>query len=253
MKQRFLLKIILPIFASMPIIGSGYAIWNFNNTVSVKSENISLSITNLIRGAYLTTNFDTFKITFDQTSDERDTVTENNESGSNVNDSAKGIYLSFSKTETSTNSDGTTSYNTSDVTDPKVNYVNDSNDDDNVYTNPENSKDENGDPLVGQVFNVVLTLSTDLAAYLNVETSKVNGSNINNWSDVVINNNEEGLTTYTWTNKTYGEVDWKWSYASFSYKSLMEPRDLDAYNALKEIVDKSTNSTCLYEAYRWVK
>lgn len=262
MKQRFLLRNVLPIFASIAIIGSGYAIWRFNDTANLLTTNTSLSITNVIRGASLNPNFDSLKITFDQTADGRGQATSDSSSSSlsvssTTYESAKGIYLTASKTTSTTSSDGTTSSTTSTISDPTVTYQEDEKIDGIDYANPDDDKiDKNAS--VGQVFKVILTLPTSLANYMNIETNKNSGD----WSSVVIdkpkdeNGDSLNVTTYTWTNTTYGEISWKWSYAKFSYTANSEPKDMDAYNALKEIVESansSNNCSILYEAYRWAK
>lgn len=263
MKQRFLLRNVLPIFASIAIIGSGYAIWHFNDTESNESTNTSLSITNVIRGAYLQSNFDSLKITFDQTADGRGQATSDDSSNSSLSvsstnyETAKGIYLTATKTEITTSSDGNTSSTTSTISDPTITYKNDEEISGVNYADPSVDKDDE-DALVGQEFKVVLTLPTSLASYLNIETN----TNDENWPSVVIdtpldeNGDSLNITTYTWTNTSYGEVNWKWSYAKFSYTATSEPKDMDAYNRLKSVIEeanKSSNCSILYQGYRWAK
>ena len=244
MKKRVILGTILPIFAAVAVIGSGYAIWHFNDTASKLDTSMSFGITNVIQGASLTKDFDNLTLTFDQTTTNRETVNASEASNlgvasisNNGTTTAKGITL------TATNSSNTS------VADPTVSYKNAADQTDVTYATPDNS-----DNNVGQVFTVTLSMPTTVANYITITLD----NSATNWSATTTKDSSttSGTTTWVWTNTTYGEATWKWSYVSFSYATdgtTKEPTNISEYAALSSVINTASSATATYQAYRWAK
>ena len=244
MKKRVILGTILPVFAAVAVIGSGYAIWHFNDTESKLNTSMSFGITNVIQGASLTKDFDKLTLTFDQTTTNRETVNASEASNLGVDSisnngttTAKGITL------TATNS------NTS-VTDPTVSYKNVTTDGVDSYATPEAEN-----PTIGQVFTVTLSMPTTVANYITITLNDT----ATNWSATTTKDSSttDGTTTWVWTNTTYGEATWKWSYVTFSYDATTkEPTNISEYTALSSVIsaaNTASSATATYQAYRWAK
>lgn len=243
MKKRVILGTILPVFAAVAVIGSGYAIWHFNDTASTKNTSMGFDITNVIQGANLDADFDALKLTFDQTTRSRETVNSSEASvfdktslDSNGTTTATGITLSATKSN-------------SNVEDPKVSYKNIATNEivDSSYATPEGKN-----PTIGQVFTVTLSMPTTVANYITITL------NTADWTETTTKNSSTSdTTTWVWTNTTYGEATWKWSYVSFAYNTtepLKEPTNISEYAALSSALNSATDGAkAVYEAYRWAK
>ena len=243
MKKRVILGTILPIFAAVAVIGSGYAIWHFNDTASKLDTSMSFGITNVIQGASLTNDFDKLTLTFDQTATNRETVNASEAANlgvasisNNGTTTAKGITL------TATNSSNTS------VADPTVSYKNAADQTGVTYATPEAEN-----PTIGQVFTVTLSMPTTVANYITITLD----NSATNWSATTTKDSSttSGTTTWVWTNTTYGEATWKWSYVSFSYatdSTTKEPTNISEYAALSSVIN-GASATATYQAYRWAK
>jgi hypothetical protein len=243
MKKRILLGTILPIFASVAVIGSGYAIWHFADTTSKESNSVSLSIEQVVQGASLLNNIEKLELNFDQTDGGRGEMNSSEASSlgvesisENGTSTAKGITLEVTKKD---GTNGTVKYtnSTTTVTTP------------GAYATPEATN-----PSIGQVYTVTLTLTEKLYSYVDIDlTNSVYGKDDNAWKYAT----DETAHTYTWTNTTYGEVEFDWSNVKFQYKDSKEPKSIDQYNELADAISKATttDNSCKveYVAYRWAK
>ncbi len=247
MKKRVILGTILPVFAAVAVIGSGYAIWHFNDTASKLDTSMSFGITNVIQGASLTKDFDNLTLTFDQTTTNRETVNASEASNLGVDSISNNGTTTANITLTATNSSNTS------VTDPTVTYKNVTTDGVDSYATPEAEN-----PTIGQVFTVTLSMPTTVANYI---TITLDTNTATNWSATTTKDSSatSGITTWVWTNTTYGEQTWKWSYVTFSYatdNTTKEPTNISEYAALSSVIsaaNTASSATATYQAYRWAK
>lgn len=242
MKKRILLGTILPIFASVAVIGSGYAIWHFADTAAKTENSVSLSIDQVVQGAGLVNGIKTLELNFDQTEGGRGNVNSSEATSLSVDSisengttTAKGITLKATKT-----SDG----------DGKVKYTNSTT---NVTTPGAYATPDATDPKIGQVYTVTLTLTENLYSYVDIDlTNSVYGKEGNAWKYTT----DSTKFTYTWTNTTYGEVEFCWDNVKFQYKDSNEPKTITEYNTLASAISEAnTGNSCKveYVAYRWAK
>ncbi len=247
MKKRVILGTILPAAAAIAVIGSGYAIWHFNDTASKLTSDMSLSITSVVKGASLEKNFDTLSLEFDQTETSRKDVNskENTSLGSTITENgtetANGISFVAKSGETA-------------VTEATVTYKEVTNTDDSgvSYATPTT---DNGN--VGQVFTVTLSLPTSVAEYISITTTSLGtGWTIesNGVADTTTNTTTWKFKNTAWSTSD-NPVTWSWSNISFSYGSDKEPTDYAGYKKLSDALKATDNptATATYEAYRSVK
>ncbi len=248
MKKRVILGTILPAAAAIAVIGSGYAIWHFNDTASKLTSDMSLSITSVVKGASLEKNFDTLSLEFDQTETSRGNVNtaENTSLGSTITENgtetANGISFVAKSGETA-------------VTDATVTYkeVTNTDDSDVSYATP---TIDSGN--VGQVFTVTLSLPTSVAEYISISTTSL-GTGWTIETDYPKADTTAKTTTWKFKNTNWSTSDnpvtWSWSNISFSYGSDKEPTDYAGYKKLSDALKATDNptATATYEAYRSVK
>ena len=213
MKKKFLVGSLLPVLAGAAVVGSGFSLWFFNDTVKPAEQDVSKNVTQLVAVGEITTA-DKFSIVFDQSDAGR---TAN--AGANVSTSSKaqGIHVSF---------------------DDGANTV-------VKYTSPTDGIDElkntNGEYEVYFKFTVQLVVSNSLANY-------IDGATYNKTVNETVKANVtagDSNTTYEFVlDKCVREFDW--SKVTFTYKN--EPKDATEYEALKNIVvSEDTTITAKYK------
>ena len=97
MKKKLLIGTVLPALAAAAVVGSGFALWVFNDlhVETTQSSDLSKEVTQMVKVGTITKAKD-FKIVFDQTEDGRN---KNNTLAGHIiganKVAAKGIYLDF--------------------------------------------------------------------------------------------------------------------------------------------------------------
>lgn len=202
MKKKLLIGTILPALAAAAVIGSGFALWVFNDlhVEANQSNNLSKDVTQLVRVGTIT-KADDFKIVFDQTPEGRkaNNTLKDHVIGTNSVE-AKGIYLDFGANA-------------------NVNKV-------AKYDAP--AADYAIDETKGIKFNFTTTikLSEDLAKYVDIKY---------NTADFKVSN-----STYTYV-LANNVREFNWENVKLSYKEGMEPSNEDSYKTFREIVMNGNN------------
>ena len=193
--KKIVVKGLLPLMMGTAIIGSGFSIWIFNDAKVEKDQTISKEITQLANVGELEVAGD-MTIVFDQTEDKRPVESDAE---------AKGIYVKYA-----TGADTTATYTPIGSTPNAAGEV------------------DEGDGIYHQ-FTTVITVSTDLAAYMSIgysdSTAKVTADD----------------TKGTWTIVLAENVnDFDWTKVTLAYATDKEPTSMEAYKALNAAVTAAT-------------
>jgi hypothetical protein len=195
------------------IIGSGYAIWHFNDTEVNASNDVSVSITNVIQMGKLTSNFTTLKMYFDQSKTGR----ENSQTDSSIGTkSANGIYL--------------------------IGY----DESNNIIEHPGVTYDDTDVALlgVGWTFKVTLKLTEEIVSYIDIN----NITNLNDGDWKVDSTTTPGSIIFT-CNQDATSFDW--SKIKFNYVEKKEPTTISEYNTLANYINQANDCTATYEIVKF--
>lgn len=213
MKKKIVLCSVLPIFMVGAIIGSGYAIWHFNDTEVKASNDVSVSITNVIKMGKLTSNFTTLKMYFDQSKTGR----KNSQTDSTIGTkSANGIYL--------------------------IGY----DESNNIIEHPGVTYDDTDVALlgVGWTFKVTLKLTEEIVNYIDIN----NITNLNDGDWKVDSTTTPGSIIFT-CNQDVTSFDW--SKIKFNYIEQKEPTSISEYNTLANYINQANDCTATYEIVKF--
>lgn len=173
--KKIILSAILPISMIGAIIGSGYSIWHFNNLQASANNDVSLSITNMLKAGELSANFATLELSFDQSAEGRKNLGIDSTVGT---ESAHGIEI-FAYDKDSKKVDS-----------PIVTYEKDTSASSYPWT-----------------FTVELKLSEDVISY--IDLNKITNTNDGSWEvdtstpGSIIFQNGDSPTTFDWSKITF--------------------------------------------------
>lgn len=173
--KKIILSAILPISMIGAIIGSGYSIWHFNNLQASVNNDVSLSITNMLKAGELSANFATLELSFDQSAEGRKNLGIDSTVGT---ESAHGIEI-FAYDKDSKKVDS-----------PIVTYT----------------KDESASSYPW-TFTVELKLSEDVISY--IDLNSITNTNDGSWEvdtstpGSIIFQNGDSPTTFDWSKITF--------------------------------------------------
>ena len=173
--KKIILSAILPISMIGAIIGSGYSIWHFNNLQASVNNDVSLSITNMLKAGELSINFKTLELSFDQSAEGRKNLGIDSTVGT---ESAHGIEI-FAYDKDSKKVDS-----------PIVTYT----------------KDESASSYPW-TFTVELKLSEDVISY--IDLNSITNTNDGSWEvdtstpGSIIFQNGDSPTTFDWSKITF--------------------------------------------------
>lgn len=208
MNARKKLLTILPVFASLAVIGSGFSVWYFGNNTVTSGQGIGLGIEQVAAVGSITTAKG-LKLIFDQTETGRNT----NGGQLDLGDGPNGIYLEYE-----TNGDKTTSaIYKSKADDTYIDYT-------DFVENEFNYQ-----------FTTTITVSKDLAAYVSIAYSDTT-----NWTTTTTKDGGENeLTTFT---AKAGIDEFDWTKVKFTYKENKEPKNIVEYQTLSKTIKTSSIS-----------
>lgn len=209
MRKKFLLGTIIPALAAVAVIGSGFSMWYFGDANSVKANrNANKEVAQLVRVGKIAVA-DSFTVNFDQTKEGHV-----NQVGSHTyNDEcaeATGITLKFA-----------------DNANTKAIYTEASN---TTFTDNLKGLDHTDDGKVYYVFTTKVTITNDLAAYVNISTTDANFT-ITETAGV----KGAKITTYTFTSKN-NVSEFDWSKVVLTYAKDQEPDSLEKFKTFHDIV-----------------
>ena len=173
--KKIILSAILPISMIGAIIGSGYSIWHFNNLQASVNNDVSLSITNMLKAGELSINFKTLELSFDQSAEGRKNLGIDSTVGT---ESAHGIEI-FAYDKDSKKVDS-----------PIVTYTKDTSASSYPWT-----------------FTVELKLSEDVISY--IDLNSITNTNDGSWEvdtstpGSIIFQNGDSPTTFDWSKITF--------------------------------------------------
>lgn len=210
MKKKFILGTMVPALAAAAVIGSGFSMWYFGDANSVKAnQNANKEVTQLVRVGKIAVA-DSFTVNFDQTKEGHA-----KQIGSHTYDNDKcveatGITLKFAENANT-----------------KAIYTEASNTtfDDNLA-----GLDHTDDGKVYYVFTTKVTITNDLAAYVNISTTDANFT-ITETAGV----KGATITTYTFTSE-HNVSEFDWSKVVLTYAKNQEPDSLERFKTFHDIV-----------------
>lgn len=217
MNARKKLLTILPVFASLAVIGSGFSVWYFGNGTTNAGQDMSVGIEQVAEVGSITTAKG-LKLIFDQTEEGRKT----NGGKLDLGDGPNGIYLEYS-------GDGSTSaIYTSKADETNVDYTD--------YVENE----------FYYQFTTTITVSEKLATYVSINYENKTETP-NNWKRSSVKTNSETSAEETTFTAEYGVNTFDWTCVKFTYKENKEPKDIDEYKTLSNIIN--TESTTIKVNY----
>lgn len=210
MKKKFILGTMVPALAAAAVIGSGFSMWYFGDANSVKAnQNANKEVAQLVRVGKIAVA-DSFTVRFDQTKEGHA-----NQIGSHTynNDKcveATGITLKFAENANT-----------------KAIYTEASN---TTFTDNLEGIDHTDDGKVYYIFTTKVTITNDLAAYVNISTTDANFT-ITETAGV----KGATITTYTFTSKN-NVSEFDWSKVVLTYAANKEPSTLAEFITFHDIV-----------------
>ncbi len=232
MKKKVLIGTILPVLATVAVIGSGYSIFYLGDQTATNNNSMSADITQVV-GVGSIKEADSFKLVFDQTTEGRSKVTSNQEAKPNSVASGTTVTYDSNTSATFTGTDETAlgvHFDFGTGTNKKA-----------VYTSAEGVVDElvDYDVYDGKgsnggvyfVFTATFKLDATLYSYVNMEAGNTDFGCVGN--DIAY--------TYTFTATNKKEFDL--SAIKLSYKNDMEPKTVNSYNTLKSAISSFNSSS----------
>lgn len=210
MKKKFLLGTMVPALAAAAVIGSGFSMWYFGDANSAKAnQTANKGVAQLVRAGKIAVA-DSFTVNFDQTKEGHAS-----QIGSHTYDDAKcveatGITLKFAENANT-----------------KAIYTEASN---TTFTDNLEGIDHTTDDKVYYVFTTKVTITNDLAAYVNISTTDANFT-ITETAGV----KGATITTYTFTSKHNVSV-FDWSKVELTYADGKEPSKLELFKTFHQLV-----------------
>lgn len=218
MRKKFLLGTIIPALAAVAVIGSGFSMWYFGDANNAKAnQDANKEVTQLVRVGKIAVA-DSFTVRFDQTKEGHV-----NQIGSHTyNDAdcveATGITLKFAENA-----------NTKAIyTEAEKLKVSTKQEDADYVNYP--GIDHTTDGKVYYEFTTKVTITNDLAAYVNISTTDANFT-ITETAGV----KGATITTYTFTSKN-NVSEFDWSKVVLTYAKDQEPDSLEKFKTFHDIV-----------------
>lgn len=210
MKKKFLLGTMVPALAAAAVIGSGFSMWYFGDANSVKAnQNANKEVAQLVRVGKIAVA-DSFTVKFDQ--QKKDMLNKlDHILMIMIHVEATGITLKFAGNANT-----------------KAIYTEASN---TTFTDNLEGIDYTTDDKVYYVFTTKVTITNDLAAYVNISTTDANFT-ITETAGV----KGATITTYTFTSK-HNVSEFDWSKVVLTYAANQEPSTLAEFRALYELVN----------------
>ena len=210
MKKKFLLGTIIPALAAVAVIGSGFSMWYFGNANNAKaSQDASKNVTQLVRAGKIAVA-DSFTVNFDQTKEGHASQIGSHNYKDATCVEATGITLKFAE-----NANTKAIYTEAS----KTTF------DDNLA-----GLDHTDDGKVYYEFTTKVTITNDLAAYVNISTTDANFT-ITEPAGVI----GTTITTYTFTSKN-NVSEFDWSKVVLTYAKDQEPDSLEKFKTFHDIV-----------------
>lgn len=211
MKKKFLLGTMVPALAAAAVIGSGFSMWYFGDANSVKAnQNANKEVAQLVRVGKIAVA-DSFTVKFDQTKEGHAKQIGSHTYDNDTCVEATGITLKFAGNANT-----------------KAIYTEASN---TTFTDNLEGIDHTTDDKVYYVFTTKVTITNDLAAYVNISTTDANFT-ITETAGV----KGATITTYTFTSK-HNVSEFDWSKVVLTYAANQEPSTLAEFRALYELVN----------------
>lgn len=210
MKKKFILGTMVPALAAAAVIGSGFSMWYFGDANSVKAnQNANKEVAQLVRVGKIAVA-DSFTVNFDQTKEEHAKQIGSHTYNDATCVEATGITLKFAENANT-----------------KAIYTEASNTtfDDNLA-----GLDHTDDGKVYYVFTTKVTITNDLAAYVNISTTDANFT-ITETAGV----KGATITTYTFTSKN-NVSEFDWSKVVLTYAANKEPSTLAEFITFHDLV-----------------
>lgn len=210
MKKKFILGTMVPALAAAAVIGSGFSMWYFGDANSVKAnQNANKEVTQLVRVGKIAVA-DSFTVNFDQTKEGHAKQIGSHTYNDATCVEATGITLKFAENANT-----------------KAIYTEASNTtfDDNLA-----GLDHTTDGKVYYVFTTKVTITNDLAAYVNISTTDANFT-ITETAGV----KGATITTYTFTSKN-NVSEFDWSKVVLTYAANKEPSTLAEFITFHDLV-----------------
>lgn len=210
MKKKFILGTMVPALAAAAVIGSGFSMWYFGDANSVKAnQNANKEVAQLVRVGKIAVA-DSFTVNFDQTKEGHAKQIGSHTYDNDTCVEATGITLKFAENANT-----------------KAIYTEASNTtfDDNLA-----GLDHTDDGKVYYVFTTKVTITNDLAAYVNISTTDANFT-ITETAGV----KGATITTYTFTSKN-NVSEFDWSKVVLTYAANKEPSTLAEFITFHDLV-----------------
>ncbi len=233
MKKKVLIGTILPVLATVAVIGSGYSIFYLGDQTATNNNSMSADITQVV-GVGSIKAADTFKLVFDQTTEGRNAITSSN-STAKPNSVTSGTTVNYDSNTSAT-------FTGTDETALGVHFHWEKSDANKVvkYTSAKGVVDELADYDVYDVngskggvyfvFTATFKLDATLYSYVNMEAGTTD-------FECVGNDN-----TYTYTFTATNKKEFDLSAIKLSYKSNMEPSTTSEYKDLKDAISSFNSS-----------
>lgn len=223
MKKKLLIGTILPALAAAAVIGSGFALWVFNEDVNTSTgqDNVTKDITQLVKVGTITTA-DAFKIQFDQTTDNRPT---------GFKKGATGISFVFGE--------GATKYAEYHAPASTLETKHTDGSTENHFSS------DTVDGVIGYEFSVTLSLPSTLASYVDFSFGKVKMTKNPSKDD-------SNITIYEAKTSDSRKIYWGSNNGddahsiTASYAENQEPKDSAAY---KKLHDAIVDSNAIFVKY----
>ena len=210
MKKKFLLGTMVPALAAAAVIGSGFSMWYFGDANSVKAnQNANKEVAQLVRVGKIAVA-DSFTVNFDQTKEGHAKQIGSHTYDNDTCVEATGITLKFAENANT-----------------KAIYTEASN---TTFTDNLEGIDHTTDGKVYYVFTTKVTITNDLAAYVNISTTDANFT-ITETAGV----KGATITTYTFTSK-HNVSEFDWSKVVLTYAANKEPSTLAEFITFHDLV-----------------
>lgn len=210
MRKKFLIGTIIPALAAVAVIGSGFSMWYFGDANSVKAnQNANKEVAQLVRAGKIAVA-GSFTVRFDQTKEGHAKQIGSHAYVDTACAEATGITLKFAENANK-----------------KAIYTEASN---TTFDDKLAGIDHTDDGKVYYVFTTKVTITNDLAAYVNISTTDANFT-ITEPAGV----KGATITTYTFTSK-HNVSEFDWSKVVLTYADGKEPSTLELFKAFHQLV-----------------
>lgn len=210
MKKKFLLGTMVPALAAAAVIGSGFSMWYFGDANNAKAnQDASKNVTQLVRAGKIAVA-DSFTVYFDQTKEGHAKQIGSHTYNDATCVEATGITLKFAE-----NANTKAIYTEASET---------------TFEDKLKGLDHTDDGKVYYEFTTKVTITNDLAAYVNISTTDANFT-----IPEIAGVKGATITTYTFTSK-HNVSEFDWSKVVLTYAANKEPSTLAEFITFHDLV-----------------